>query len=99
MSDFLSVAVMMAIVSCFIGFSYDGLLLHGEASFSGDDDVVMEDDIEKLEGTFCADGGFDVVSAGRGVIAEMVVGEDDGCLLYTSPSPRDQRGSRMPSSA
>ena len=21
------------------------------------------------------------------------------CLLYTSPSPRDQRGSRMPSSA
>ena len=25
--------------------------------------------------------------------------EDRGCLLYTSPSPRDQRGSRMPSSA
>ena len=23
----------------------------------------------------------------------------DACLLYTSPSPRDQRGSRMPSSA
>ena len=23
----------------------------------------------------------------------------NGCLLYTSPSPRDQRGSRMPSSA
>ena len=28
---------------------------------------------------------------GRGLIG--------GCLLYTSPSPRDQRGSRMPSSA
>ena len=27
-----------------------------------------------------------------------VLGYDD-CLLYTSPSPRDQRGSRMPSSA
>ena len=26
-----------------------------------------------------------------------VLGND--CLLYTSPSPRDQRGSRMPSSA
>ena len=26
-------------------------------------------------------------------------GGDSGCLLYTSPSPRDQRGSRMPSSA
>ena len=24
---------------------------------------------------------------------------DSTCLLYTSPSPRDQRGSRMPSSA
>ena len=27
------------------------------------------------------------------------VGESVRCLLYTSPSPRDQRGSRMPSSA
>ena len=26
-------------------------------------------------------------------------GEEETCLLYTSPSPRDQRGSRMPSSA
>ena len=25
--------------------------------------------------------------------------QDESCLLYTSPSPRDQRGSRMPSSA
>ena len=25
--------------------------------------------------------------------------EEEDCLLYTSPSPRDQRGSRMPSSA
>ena len=25
--------------------------------------------------------------------------DNTGCLLYTSPSPRDQRGSRMPSSA
>ena len=25
--------------------------------------------------------------------------KDEFCLLYTSPSPRDQRGSRMPSSA
>ena len=28
-----------------------------------------------------------------------VGGERGRCLLYTSPSPRDQRGSRMPSSA
>ena len=27
------------------------------------------------------------------------IGLNKDCLLYTSPSPRDQRGSRMPSSA
>ena len=30
---------------------------------------------------------------------EIFLHHDDSCLLYTSPSPRDQRGSRMPSSA
>ena len=28
-----------------------------------------------------------------------MIGKYNSCLLYTSPSPRDQRGSRMPSSA
>ena len=32
----------------------------------------------------------------RGTIAKNLI---NSCLLYTSPSPRDQRGSRMPSSA
>ena len=33
--------------------------------------------------------------------ADYLKHKDDiqSCLLYTSPSPRDQRGSRMPSSA
>ena len=39
-----------------------------------------------LEPTWLYDVLRDVVAAGT-------------CLLYTSPSPRDQRGSRMPSSA
>ena len=30
---------------------------------------------------------------------ELPAGVVNACLLYTSPSPRDQRGSRMPSSA
>jgi len=34
----------------------------------------------------------------RGQLAPFVP-RYEGCLLYTSPSPRDQRGSRMPSSA
>ena len=32
-------------------------------------------------------------------VVAITVGEEKACLLYTSPSPRDQRGSRMPSSA
>ena len=43
-------------------------------------------------------------TAGGGLVRATVTGtgELDAltiCLLYTSPSPRDQRGSRMPSSA
>ena len=30
---------------------------------------------------------------------EITIDQLQDCLLYTSPSPRDQRGSRMPSSA
>ena len=30
---------------------------------------------------------------------DVQLAELESCLLYTSPSPRDQRGSRMPSSA
>ena len=32
-------------------------------------------------------------------LVQKVAGQFKLCLLYTSPSPRDQRGSRMPSSA
>ena len=37
----------------------------------------------------------DLVLSGAAIIEDYV----KSCLLYTSPSPRDQRGSRMPSSA
>ena len=33
------------------------------------------------------------------IVVGVVVADLTFCLLYTSPSPRDQRGSRMPSSA
>ena len=32
-------------------------------------------------------------------LVDVIKGVCRPCLLYTSPSPRDQRGSRMPSSA
>ena len=35
----------------------------------------------------------------RGEDAFLVFAAEEGCLLYTSPSPRDISGSRMPSSA
>ena len=40
-------------------------------------------------------------NVGRGIIPVLKTPDDQYilCLLYTSPSPRDQRGSRMPSSA
>ena len=36
---------------------------------------------------------------GLGQLTGVSKGAYKSCLLYTSPSPRDQRGSRMPSSA
>ena len=33
------------------------------------------------------------------LVAPLAMADIKDCLLYTSPSPRDQRGSRMPSSA
>ena len=38
---------------------------------------------------------------GKGYVLKvgMLIGKNDGCLLYTSPSPRDGLLSRMPSSA
>ena len=36
---------------------------------------------------------------GSAVLARCGTTEAEGCLLYTSPSPRDKRQSRMPSSA
>ena len=43
-------------------------------------------------------GGNVKITAENAAEIEVSIG-DTTCLLYTSPSPRDQRGSRMPSSA
>ena len=53
--------------------------------------ITGPDDVRRLVAA-----GYDAV-----LVGESVVTADDraACLLYTSPSPRDQRGSRMPSSA
>ena len=50
--------------------------------------------------------GFAVLFMSFGLISQAIAQDETAsdiaaniCLLYTSPSPRDQRGSRMPSSA
>jgi len=42
---------------------------------------------------------YGVTLAGEGAESDIIGLLFTSCLLYTSPSPRDQRGSRMPSSA
>ena len=37
--------------------------------------------------------------ADKNTILKTILGKIENCLLYTSPSPRDKRQSRMPSSA
>ena len=50
-----------------------------------------------------AHGGIHMVlldsALGSALVASLKVEEWCACLLYTSPSPRDKRQSRMPSSA
>ena len=57
--------------------------------------ILGDDDMGK--------GGIDVLNTETGESTTVRERETDGpftiCLLYTSPSPRDQRGSRMPASA
>ena len=48
--------------------------------------------------SFASIASFGILSTLNPPFVQESHGENS-CLLYTSPSPRDQRGSRMPSSA
>ena len=50
-------------------------------------------------GYLAAVAGYPNITVPMGDVHGVPVGLSIICLLYTSPSPRDQRGSRMPSSA
>ena len=68
---------------------FDGFLKLYEVAPSAADKEKDEDDA----------GLLPAVSQGDNATAKDVETTQHFCLLYTSPSPRDQRGSRMPSSA
>ena len=42
---------------------------------------------------------FNIIDLVKDQISDQMMGQIGGCLLYTSPSPRDGLLSRMPSSA
>ena len=53
-----------------------------------------------LIGMLVMDQAFSIIMTGTGIVALAgIVVNNNICLLYTSPSPRDKRQSRMPSSA
>ena len=54
--------------------------------------VSVVDSVEDAQDEL-TDGRYDAV------FLDLTLKTTNACLLYTSPSPRDQRGSRMPSSA
>ena len=69
-----------------------------------DNTHLIQDPLGLVDDTLARFGDPDTVFATlKQGYAEFVLqfldGHTQSCLLYTSPSPRDQRGSRMPSSA
>ena len=62
---------------------------------SGEVNVAIEDNIVTVSPKNNSKRSRSMWGTTRASINNMLT----GCLLYTSPSPRDQRGSRMPSCA
>ena len=85
----------------------DGITIEiGEGAEVGDSEEVICGVLVNGDGIVCGGrwivGGVDVNGecvAGSAVCVAVVDLEFEGCLLYTSPSPRDATLSRMPSSA
>ena len=74
-----------------------------EAFLEGSYDKQIDEDkefVEKVKGIFLNKGTNQAISENKDELYENFrFQEYRTCLLYTSPSPRDKRQSRMPSSA
>ena len=82
----IGIAVAIAGVAAAIG---PALLLFGQAATA----------VGAISGALASAGGAAGLLGTAFTVLTGPVGLTVACLLYTSPSPRDQRGSRMPSSA
>ena len=76
--------------------STDNTILLGIFERLGDQIELMERFLNKDQSTMAPSDHEFAILQDKFV---KVMDENKSCLLYTSPSPRDQRGSRMPSSA
>ena len=84
-------------------FQFSSFLAFDDIVLVGDGELVVEVGVENAFGTRITNVnhtirgagflGFEVVNRGT------LFADTENCLLYTSPSPRDKRQSRMPSSA
>ena len=82
-----------------------------ELAFDSYEQALVGNDVAKLDELFWNNDatlrygatenlvGYDAIRAFRSQRPAANLARTVTCLLYTSPSPRDQRGSRMPSSA
>ena len=85
-----SVADAALVERCFEEFAPE-IVVHSAAAYKDPDDWA-EDAATNVTGTIRVAKAAEKAGVRRLVNFQT-------CLLYTSPSPRDQRGSRMPSSA
>ena len=84
-----SLGMVMHGMDSTLGVSIDMMLVHGRAVVRGTKKALIV--VDMPFGTYEESPNVAFRNAAR-IMKET-------CLLYTSPSPRDQRGSRMPSSA
>ena len=74
--------------------------LYGPAlGMTADGDINLERRVVDFDGTLVPAYTANSVLGDIPILGDIFVQEKDGCLLYTSPSPRDRTRSRMPSSA
>ena len=106
LDDYMILAIVQADISIFGAFNYypkdviDGYLKAG---------YQVGEKIEYISPIDDPSVEMEAILASMAPLLRAAMGEmganlhfyiyEDSCLLYTSPSPRDQRGSRMPSSA
>ena len=73
--------------------------MDSQFAFVGSDFVVVVADTTSVQQIIVQKSDEDKIVQLDAHKVLALSGPKGDCLLYTSPSPRDQRGSRMPSSA